>query len=722
MELITWLIPLPPILAYLMIRTLFQRSRVAAHALALFGILASWGLSIIVVLHAVTTPNFAMRPIASSFDWLHVGETPFEIGVLVDPLSASLLFMVPLVCAMIFVYSVSYMKDDPDQGRFFAYVSLFAGAMLSLTVADNLLLLFITWEIMGACSYLLIGYWFKRKRAARAAIKAFIVTRIGDVLMLIGVIILYAETGTLSYSAILRDHHLLESLAQTVSVVPGFSVAALAGCLLFMGTVGKAAQFPLHVWLPDAMEGPTPISAMIHAATMVSAGVYMSIRMYPLYAAGGDPANGSYTVPLVLMAVTGAFTALFAALIASVQSDIKRVLAYSTVSQLGFMVAALGAGEYVPAMFHLMTHAFFKALLFMGAGAVIKSVERAEEEAIEAGEPPSQGYDEFGEPQAHFDTHNIFNMGGIGHKMRITYFTFLAGGMALAGLPLITSGFWSKDEIFLEDYYLAISQGLELAAFVFVMLTLAALLTGFYTARLISLVFRGHPRSRAAAQAEEAPPAMTWPLVILAIFAVSGGFIGVPSDFPVLLGDIFSPNGNQFHAFVGSTLTAPPVEPPFSLLAFAFSSMIAFLGLGFGFWVYRWHRERDTGNADPITRVLGPVYHWIESGFYLDQLYDFAIVRPVNGFARVVVAEFIDEGILNGTLGLIGRAADSAGDLLRRFNTDFIDGVGDGVPAGIGWLARWLRPIQNGRIQQYLFMVLAAIITIALVFLFTLVR
>ncbi len=420
-----WLIPVGPLLAFLIITLLTNRShlipatseaygghhpdyegmlvpvvtdrsRVVSVIIGLIGIGLAWIIALVVVGHAFAIDHLGENVLASSANWLDTGLTTFKMGVMVDPLTVIMLIMVPLACSMIFIYSVGYMAQDPRQSRFFSMIALFAGAMLTLVVADNLLLLFVGWEIMGLCSYLLIGFWFEKESAYKAAIKAFTTTRVADVIMLLGIAYLYANTGTLNFHEILRNQATLDALAQTPSILfggLGFSAAGLIGIFLVTGTIGKSAQFPLHVWLPDAMEGPTPVSAMIHAAAMVSAGVYMIIRMYPLLSAGADPAHGIFSPPMILMSLVGALTALFAATIAVAQNDIKRVLAYSTISQLGYMVAALGIGAYVAAAFHLITHAFFKALLFLASGSVIHGMEHGEHHVHERSVPMDNGVD-----------------------------------------------------------------------------------------------------------------------------------------------------------------------------------------------------------------------------------------------------------------------------------------------------------------------------------------
>src|SRR5579859_5304447 len=448
-----WLIPLPPLIAFVLILLVAGRYRTLTHVIAIGAIFISWLFSLSEVIAASRVGNLGTAAggvFGSSIPWLAngsggAGSGALSMGVLVDPLTQIMLFMVPLVCLLIFIYSVGYMADDPRNTRFFAYLSLFASAMLTLVVADNLLLLFVGWEVMGLCSYLLIGFWYEKESAYQAAIKAFMTTRVADVIFMIGIAYLWASTGTLNFRNILYNADVLKALGSTPAIggVLGLSAAGLIGVCIVIGTIGKSAQFPLHTWLPDAMEGPTPVSAMIHAATMVSAGVYLVIRMYPLLSAGGSPETGAFTTPMVLMAVVGAFTALFAASIAVTQNDIKRVLAYSTISQLGFMVAALGVGAYAAAAFHLITHAFFKALLFLASGSVIHGMEHGEhlshaahgEHGHEALPATGSVHDAHApQPAAHearpaFDAQDMRNMGGLWRTMPVTAITFIIGGL-----------------------------------------------------------------------------------------------------------------------------------------------------------------------------------------------------------------------------------------------------------------------------------------------------
>ncbi len=554
-DLLIWLIPLPPILAFFLIVLFTNRNKALSHTVAIGAALLSWLGAMIVFVRALGAPELGKAPFASAINWIPTADTWLKIGVLVDPLSAVVLFFVAWTVLMIFLYSVGYHnfgqpKGDHDQpglpphgatleehghkhevpsiepmySRFFAFISLFAFGMLTLVLSDNLITLFVGWEIMGLCSYLLIGFWYAKPSARDAAVKAFMTTRIGDVFMLLGIVYVYSATGTLSFREIFQPQ-VLHTLATVPTPVLGLSAAGLIGLLLFIGTVGKSAQFPLHVWLPDAMEGPTPVSAMIHAATMVSAGVYMIIRMFPLISL--DPQT------MTVIAFIGSFTALFAATIAVAQNDIKRVLAYSTISQLGYMVAALGSGAYIAAAFHLITHAFFKALLFLGSGSVIHGMEHG---ILHTGK--------------HVDAQDMFNMGGLRKKMPITFWTFVIGGFALSGFPVLTAGFWSKDEILSSTFNGHMA--------VFITLAVAAFLTAFYTMRQITLTFLGNPRTEAAENAQETHWTMTVPLVVLSIFAIGYGWVGIPEGFPVIGGLI----PNWFHEFVGSTLAEMPAEAP----------------------------------------------------------------------------------------------------------------------------------------------------------------
>ncbi|MEZ4670463.1 MAG: NADH-quinone oxidoreductase subunit L [Anaerolineae bacterium] len=760
-DLLPWLIPVGPLLAFFVITLFTNRatmmpatsheysdhnhpgyhglnvpvanlpSRVVTIVVGLLGILSAWVISLMAVGNALGAEHFGEEVFGNSFDWLATGASALRMGVLVDPLTTVMLIMVPLACTCIFIYSIGYMAHDARQSRFFALISLFAGAMLTLVVADNLLLLFVGWEVMGLCSYLLIGFWFEKKSAYEAAIKAFTTTRVADVIMLLGIAYLYAATGTLNFREIMHNPDMLNALATTPAIIGGMSAASLIGIFLIIGTIGKSAQFPLHVWLPDAMEGPTPVSAMIHAAAMVSAGVYAIVRMYPVFAAGADPHHGLLTPPLLLMAIVGSFTALFAATIAVAQNDVKRVLAYSTISQLGFMVAALGIGAYIAAAFHLITHAFFKALLFMASGSVIHGMEHGDHHVHEhAGghddhalpAEAGHGHDDHGhgaEAQhgPHFDPQDMMNMGGLRKGMPVTFITFLLGGLSLAGFPLLTAGFWSKDEI-LADAWLGLTEGHGAAALVFIFLALAAFLTAFYTMRQIGLTFWGEPRTEQAAHANLGQGivsfTMTLPLIILAFFAVVAGFVGVHPDFP-LFGSIFSPEHNWFHHFVGPTLLEEPPSIAFSIVPVLFSFAVALGGLFVGYRMY-WVKPLKAGEEDPMIAVLGGVYPILKNKYYVDELYVRVFVKPSQWFSREVASQFIDKGIIDGTLHLIARVFTWIGDLIKVLNMWLIDGVGDGIPELIALFGGWFRKVQGGRVQQYLLLVAIALILIVVIF------
>lgn len=715
-EILIWLIPLPPIIAFILIVLFTNKWKGISHSLALTGAGLSWLASMVVFILAVRTPDLAEHPFTSSINWLATGDHYLKIGVQVDPLTAIMLFFVAWTVLMIFIYSVGYHnygqpKGDHDQpglpphgaeinekgkkhtvpsvepmySRFFAEISLFAFAMFVLVISNNLLTLYIGWEIMGLCSYLLIGFWYGKESARDAAKKAFLTTRIGDVFMLLGLAALYTITGSLDYQVVLSAN-VLSTLAATTSPVLGLSWSGLIGLLIFIGTIGKSAQFPLHIWLPDAMEGPTPVSAMIHAATMVSAGVYLVIRFFPLISAGwvpGEPLNSTMTI----MATIGAFTALFAATIAVAQRDVKRVLAYSTISQLGYMIAALGIGAYTAASFHLLTHAFFKALLFLGSGSVIHGMEHG---VMHTGE--------------HVDPQDMFNMGGLAKKMPVTFATFLIGGLALSGFPLITAGFWSKDEIlsgaFTSDHLV-----------VFILLAIAALLTAFYTARQFSLVFLGKPRTQAAAHAQETPWTMTLPLVVLSVFAISAGWAGIPEEFPVLGGVI----PNWFGSFVGSMVHSVHAESANHSLVPLFTSLVVALGgLFVGWQIYK---SVAANQDDPIKKWLGKLYPVLQNKYYVDEIYAKVFIKPSIWVSESFSYLFVDKKLIDGLLHGIARLGIWLGQFLRfKFDLPVINGGGNQIGNSAQRIGSDLKVIQSGRIQQYMVTAVAAIVVIGLIF------
>jgi NADH-quinone oxidoreductase subunit L len=704
---LTWLIPLFPLAAFAIIVLWTHRWRLVSTWVAWIGIGLSWILGWAVFIHAwgsahELTPPAGGRPVPLFS--IPTGSTQLNLGFHVDTLSGLMLFMVPFVCLMIFIYSKGYMnfgtKDvDPRYSRFFAYISLFACGMLGLVISDNFLTLLVFWEIMGLCSYLLIGFWFdktyadpKRITPKEAGLKAFLTTRVGDVIMLAGILLLYSQTGTLTFREIFTEET-LNQLAHTY-VWGHVPWATFISLLIFGGAVGKSAQFPLHVWLPDAMEGPTPVSALIHAATMVSAGVYLVARSFPLFVAvhGG--------VQLSVVAFIGAFTALFASTIAVAQNDIKRVLAYSTISQLGYMIAALGIGAYVAAVFHLITHAFFKSLLFMASGSVIHGVEHGHHHTHEhAGGPESHEHKE------EFDANDMMNMGGLLRRMPATGWSFIMGALALTGI-FPWAGFWSKDEI-LGESFRAFQQGGEFGVhlgwgfFVWLVLTVAALLTAFYTGRQIFLTFAGKPRTEAAAHAPESVPSMVWPLIILGGFATLLGLAGTP-----WANQVFEIIGHEAR-IVGETL----VHSEFDEVIAGVSTAVALLG-----WVGAWliyGRKPLTEPADPLERWLGPVYTLLKNKYYFDELYQAAIVRPAIRLGQWCYT-FDNKIVIDPIVNAVGRFWAWFSDWLRRFvDTPIIDGAVNAVGRFTRWSGEFMRATQTGKVQNYL--LVAAVTTFLLI-------
>ena len=735
LALITLLIPIPPLLAFFAIMLFTRRLHAVSHTIAIGAALVSFALALIILVNVVPGggTELADEPIHLSFPWLPTGATTLDVGVMVDPLTAVMLAMVPLVCLLIIFYSVGYSNfnkkpdehDHPGQpphhgreplySRFFAFLSLFTAAMLTLVVADDLLLLFIGWEVMGLCSYLLIGFWYARNyddpnqiTPRQAAVKAFMTTRIADVIMLIGIVALYAATGTLSFRDIFTEET-THALATTLFL--GIPLAQFVFLLLFAGTVGKSAQFPLHVWLPDAMEGPTPVSAMIHAAAMVSAGVYMIIRMFPLLA---GTAEHGHVPTFDAMTWIGAFTALMAATMALGQNDVKRVLAYSTISQLGYMVAALGIGAYVAAAFHLIMHAFFKALLFLGSGSIIHGVEHGMRVAHETADVTHHADQFLGSGGAHggpekIDPQDMTFMGGLRKKMPVTFWTFLIGGLSLAGFPFITAGFWSKDEI--------LGDALLHAPPVFWVLATAAFLTAFYTMRQISLTFLGQPRTAAAEHAHESHWTMILPLVILAVFSLAAGFVGVKGDMP-FLGPIF--RGGEPGTAIEEWL-APTIESVVELEAPAFdwtpvvaSIVIALGGLAVGYWVYA-RKPLAAGQPDPLAR-LGDVYTFLKLKWYFDELYGRVFVRPSIALAAAVY-KWIDRWLIDGVLHAIARGMWRLAGSFRAFDRLVINGGVDWFVDQLKVFGRWFRQTQTGWVQQYLYVVVIGVLVLAALYL-----
>ncbi|MGQ9628322.1 MAG: NADH-quinone oxidoreductase subunit L [Anaerolineae bacterium] len=671
-----WLIPVFPALAFGAIILFTNRNQALSRWLAWIGIGLSWVISWNIFFQSWRHfQEWATHPYRLILYRIPTGGEDLELGFMVDPLTAIMLFMVPFVCLMIFIYSKGYMEGDPRYSRFFAYISLFACGMLGLVISDNLLTFLIFWEIMGLCSYLLIGFWFEKESAMKAGLKAFLTTRVGDVIMLLGILFIYSQTGTLSFHRIFTGEALHHLATATVNL-PLFGpapVATLIALLIFGGAVGKSAQFPLHVWLPDAMEGPTPVSALIHAATMVSAGVYLVARTFPLFSAV------EHGTQLGAVAFIGAFTAFMSATIAIAQNDIKRVLAYSTISQLGYMIAALGVGAYVAAVFHLITHAFFKALLFLGAGSVIIG--------------------------SHHEM-DMMNMGGLRKKMPITFITFLVGTLALAGFPGF-SGFWSKDEILAHAWHeFTGGHFLFWPFFVWLLCTLSAFITAFYMSRQVCLTFLGNPRGHHAEHAHETSPSMLVPLIILALFAASLGFAGVPEEFPAL-GEFFG--GSPIHHFLGTILPEHGFEStPLNWTVMLISSLAAVGGLFLGWLVYGL-RPLLAGQPDPLER-LGGLYILLKNKYYVDEFYRDTVIRFtvwLSGFFFRIDDMWIVDPIVDG-VGNLGRAFSEW--LRHAIDEPVVDGAVNGVGHLSAWAGQQLRLIQTGRVQNYLLVALLTVL------------
>ena len=661
-----WLIPTLPLLAAGIGALLKQSQRRFAATIAIASMSLSFVLAVVAFAHLLMNPE----RLFVNFPWMQFGSEWVKLGWMLDPLAAVMLVMVTFVGLLIFIYSVAYMHHDENFTRFFCFLSLFAGAMLGLLIANSLLLLFMCWEVVGLTSYLLIGFWYERPAAAAAAKKAFVTTRVGDLGLLLGMVWLYGQTGTLlfyDHGAGCMEHGPLSQLA-------GKTLTGIA-LLIFCGAVGKSGQLPLHVWLPDAMEGPTPVSALIHAATMVAAGVYLVARVYPLVSAS--------THALEVVAWVGALTAIFAALVAVAQDDIKRILAYSTVSQLGYMMLGIGVGGVAVGVFHLIAHAFFKALLFLGAGSVIHGL--------------------MGEQ-------DIREMGGVRKWMPITFATYAVGTLALCGFPLFFSGFWSKDAI------LHAASEWNVSRVPFYLGAIGALLTAFYMTRQVCYVFFGTRRKDPAPEpvppaetaasdpleaAHESPAAMTAPLLLLAAFAVLLGFIGTPA-WPWL------------QAFVDlkyASLDFGQLSENGLLPLMLASSLLVFAGLGLGWWMYGRRPIKHAADPDALERLQPALFNALRKGLYVDRIYELTVLRLTWWIANV--ANWLERWVWSGFPMAVSALTKGLGwiDLsVDRWvvNKGFDEGC-NGVADGGRLLAR----LQDGRIQNYLRLLAAAVAALA---------
>jgi NADH-quinone oxidoreductase subunit L len=592
-----WIVLFLPLGAAVCITLFTLRNRELSAALSIGAVVAGFILS--VVFRGLVGWEPALRE--SSITWLSVGALQVDFGLRFDPLSLTMLLLVTGVASLIHIYSWGYMKEDRSLPRYFAGLSLFTFSMLGIVLANNFVQLFIFWELVGVSSYFLIGFWYERPAAADAGKKAFITNRLGDFGFLIGILLVWTLLGSLKFD-VLQDK--LTANPQALG-----TLATAAGLLIFCGAVGKSAQFPLHVWLPDAMEGPTPVSALIHAATMVAAGVFMLCRVAFLL----NP------TALEVIAWIGGFTALLSAVIGVQQNDIKRILAYSTLSQLGYMVMAVGLHGPTPAMYHLTTHAFFKALLFLGAGSVIVAMHHEQD---------------------------IWKMGGLRQKLPVTFWTFIAGTLALSGLPPF-SGFYSKDSI--------LAQAAQHNTGLFIVGVIVAALTPFYMFRLFCVAFLGSPKSDAAGHAHESPQGMLWPLRILATLSIVGGFLGIEQiygkQFP---GEHIEAPGSFLSEVIGPFVHAP--------MAATAGLVAALVGLAAAWVLYA------NASEDPLPARLGALSRWMRNRFYFDELYEATVIRLHDLIAAV--ANWCDRWLIagvavrgtHGTTELLGR-------VLRLFQT-----------------------------------------------------
>ncbi|MEO5357502.1 MAG: NADH-quinone oxidoreductase subunit L [Nitrospirae bacterium YQR-1] len=637
------LIPALPLLAFI-VNILLGKTviRTRAHWIALSGVAGAFVCS----LSALTDVIGGKIVDEDLYTWITSGSFKVSVGFLIDPLTAVMLIVVNSVSLLVHIYSVGYMHGDKGYYRFFAFLSLFTFSMLMLVMGNNFLQMYFGWEAVGLCSYFLIGFWYQKKSAADAAKKAFIVNRFGDFGFGLGVILIFLTFGSLHYADVFKEPAVF--IGQTINILGhGFDLMTVIALLLFCGAVGKSAQLPLHVWLPDAMEGPTPVSALIHAATMVTAGVFMVARTNAIFVLS--------PTAMAVVAVTGGVTAIFAATIALVQNDIKRVIAYSTVSQLGYMFVACGVGAFAAGIFHLYTHAFFKALLFLGAGSVIHAMEGQQD---------------------------INMMGGLKKHMPVTYLTMLLASLSIAGIPGL-SGFFSKDEIL----WMAFAHGDGAGKFVYLLGVITALLTAFYSFRLIYVTFHGSFRGGHEKEhhLHESPSNMTVPLVVLAVGAVGAGYAGIPH---VLGGH------NSFAAFLAPVVGHPKPHGSVSQEWFVMISsvVVAVTGILAAYYFY----IKNTKIPDAIARNFSLVHKILYNKYYVDELYGLMIVKPAYWFSGTVINKVTD-GVL-------------------------IEGIVNGLPALVGWFGKKLRKIQTGIVLHYCMYMAAGVLILLLVILSKLCR
>ena len=644
-----YLIIMLPLLSFLMIVFALRWKEQVSALFSVSMILTSLVMSIIVLIETLGhhgdyyTNAFSIVELPMS-----AGVFKLQFGMVIDPLTAMMLVVVTAIGSCVEIYSIGYMKDDPRFSRFFAYLSLFLFSMLGLVISDNFFMTFIFWELVGLTSYLLIGFWFEKKSAADACKKAFLTTRVGDLGFLVGLMMIMYYCGTFNFAEVFSKIGDVNPVVVTILAIG-----------VFCGAVGKSAQFPLHTWLPDAMEGPTPVSAIVHSATMVAAGVYLVARTMSVFIASAD---ASFVV-----AIIGVVTSLMAATIALVQVDIKRILAYSTISQLGYMIMALGLygydtanGHHSPGfyagVFHLMTHAFFKSLLFMGAGSVIHAVH----------------------------TNDIMEMGGLWKKMKITAPAFMIASLSIAGFPL-TSGFFSKDEIVATTFGHPIFTFLTL---------LIAFMTAFYMWRLCFLTFFGKPRvEHRYEHAHESPKTMAYPLIFLAFMAIFAGWTGIPA---------------LKHGFAAFVYHGEPYHPEADWMNYFTSSLVGLSGIGLAYLMY----YKNVISPDAMMKRFKPLYNLFWNKWYFDELYQVAIINPVMTFGRWMWS--FDSNVIDGAVN--GTAAFTMwwAEIKFWFDKWIVDGAVNGAGYIVRMLGGILKYLQTGRMQFYLSFISVFIIIILL--------
>ena len=636
--------------------------------------------------------SFDTSTITSEFTWINLGNTPvmgeikINLGILIDNISALMMVVVMLISFVVHIFSIEYMRGDPRYNRYFAYLGLFTFSMSGIVLTHNILMMYIFWELVGVSSYLLIGFWFEKKSAADAGKKAFIVNRIGDIGMFIGILILFTTYHTFTF-----DDIFLQISQGHLPFNSGFWLT-ITGLLIFAGAVGKSAQVPLHVWLPDAMEGPTPVSALIHAATMVAAGVYLVVRIFGILTADA----------MLIIAIIGALSAFIPATIALTQNDIKRVLAYSTVSQLGYMIMALGVGAFKFAFFHLITHAFFKACLFLDSGSVIHAMHHEQD---------------------------IRNMGGLRKKMPITYYSFLIASVAISGVPL-TSGFLSKDGILAGSYAFANLTGYYLFPIVGFFV---AMLTAFYMFRLIILTFHGEPRNKEKYEhVHESKFTMAMPLVVLSVLSIFFWYTPNPvnpeegwvlSEW-IKAPQLYTPENTRYEFMVpdehnnvqpGSeevmySETYTEAMHAIHIPAMILSLSLAGIGILFAFLFYQW-KKIDVGKLVEKYKLL---YKWSLNKWYFDEAYDATAVNGTLGLSKLL-GKFdlkIIDGIVNGTAFI----TKGFSTFIGKFDNVVVDGLVNFMAYLSGFIGLVFRRFQTGKVQTYLVFVLVSVVILLFIF------